>query len=374
MDYIVIDLEWNQNPRGADGKDHGIVSEVIEIGAVKLNASMHKVDEFQMLIRPKVFKKLEYHIRKILNYDEYTLFDEGRPFPEVLQEFREWCGQDFAFCTWGSTDLMVLQENMDFYNLEPIKFPLKYYDMQKVFVEKYMKEQTGCSLDKAVDFLEIPEKLEFHSAINDARYTAAVIKKARLNEDSQNYVYDTYNHPTKLEERIQDFHHGIYEEISEEFPSKQEIMKDKELARLKCPICERKCVRKLNWFSTNSTTEFATGRCLYHGPVVGKIKFKPAASNGKSSQSKDDKIFVIKTIRRADEEELEKIKAKKDAQAKKRRELQARKMQSKKEEQMKANGGKPVPSPKKSSPKKKVSSNKAKIPFKKPKNNKAKDE
>ena len=83
MDYIVMDLEWNQNPRGADGKDYGIVSEVIEIGAVKLNASMHKVDEFQMLIRPKVFKKLEYHIRKILNYDEYTLFDEGRPFPEV---------------------------------------------------------------------------------------------------------------------------------------------------------------------------------------------------------------------------------------------------------------------------------------------------
>lgn len=373
MDYIVMDLEWNQNPRGADGKDHGIVSEVIEIGAVKLNASMHKVDEFQMLIRPKVFKKLEYHIRKILNYDEYTLFDEGRPFPEVLQEFREWCGQDFAFCTWGSTDLMVLQENMDFYNLEPIKFPLKYYDMQKVFVEKYMKEQTGCSLDKAVDFLEIPEKLEFHSAINDARYTAAVIKKARLNEDSQLRIrhIQSSNENGRANSGLPSWY---LRRNFEEFPSKQEIMKDKELARLKCPICERKCVRKLNWFSTNSTTEFATGRCLYHGPVVGKIKFKPAASNGKSSQSKDDKIFVIKTIRRADEEELEKIKAKKDAQAKKRRELQARKMQSKKEEQMKANGGKPVPSPKKSSPKKKVSSNKAKIPFKKPKNNKAKDE
>lgn len=123
---------------------------------------------------------------------------------------------------------MVLQENMDFYNLEPIKFPLKYYDMQKVFVEKYMKEQTGCSLDKAVDFLEIPEKLEFHSAINDARYTAAVIKKARLNEDSQLRIrhIQSSNENGRANSGLPSWY---LRRNFEEFPSKQEIMKDKEL-------------------------------------------------------------------------------------------------------------------------------------------------
>ena len=40
MEYIVLDLEWNQSPRGKAGERRGMPFEIIEIGAVKLDESM----------------------------------------------------------------------------------------------------------------------------------------------------------------------------------------------------------------------------------------------------------------------------------------------------------------------------------------------
>lgn len=37
MNYIVFDLEWNQNPDGRKHPDSRLPFEIIEIGAVKLN-------------------------------------------------------------------------------------------------------------------------------------------------------------------------------------------------------------------------------------------------------------------------------------------------------------------------------------------------
>ena len=37
MNYIVFDLEWNQNPDGRRHPDSRLPFEIIEIGAVKLN-------------------------------------------------------------------------------------------------------------------------------------------------------------------------------------------------------------------------------------------------------------------------------------------------------------------------------------------------
>ena len=39
MDYIVLDLEWNQSPRGKAGERFGLPFEIIEIGAVRLDES-----------------------------------------------------------------------------------------------------------------------------------------------------------------------------------------------------------------------------------------------------------------------------------------------------------------------------------------------
>lgn len=38
MNYIVFDLEWNQNPEGKKTRNDKLPFEIIEIGAVKVNS------------------------------------------------------------------------------------------------------------------------------------------------------------------------------------------------------------------------------------------------------------------------------------------------------------------------------------------------
>ena len=57
--------------------------------------------------------------------------EKGRPFPEVMQEFLEWCGRDYVFCIWGTLDLTELQRNMVYYGMDELsKGPLMYFDIQ----------------------------------------------------------------------------------------------------------------------------------------------------------------------------------------------------------------------------------------------------
>lgn len=318
MNYVVIDMEWNQNPY-SDNIKHGLTSEIIEIGAVKLDDNLHKLEEFHGLVKPKVFKKFEHHIRQILTYDEGYLIKNGYPFTEVCSKFREWCGKDFMLCTWGRSDIRVLQENIKYYGLEPVHFPFRYYDLQKIFIEKFLKnvKLTGYSLDKAVETLGIPEPLEFHSAINDARYTAAVMKKAGLDKFPDGYVYDTFVLPENKDDRIEDFHYGIYEEISEAFSSKAVAMSDKQMTEIKCPECFRKCVRRINWFSANSNTELAAGWCIYHGAMAATMKFRQIGHSGN--------VFVEKKIVRASAQDIDRIREKKHVIQQHRAEVNAKK-------------------------------------------------
>ena len=44
MNYIVLDLEWNQSPGGKEKENPNLGFEIIEIGAVKLNSEFEQID------------------------------------------------------------------------------------------------------------------------------------------------------------------------------------------------------------------------------------------------------------------------------------------------------------------------------------------
>ena len=52
MDYIVLDLEWNQSPNGKGTENKAVPFEIVEIGAIKLNADFEIVSEFSEIIAP----------------------------------------------------------------------------------------------------------------------------------------------------------------------------------------------------------------------------------------------------------------------------------------------------------------------------------
>ena len=55
MNYIVFDLEWNQNPSGKKTRNDRLPFEIIEIGAVKVNSIIYFTYLFHRLIKHQVY-------------------------------------------------------------------------------------------------------------------------------------------------------------------------------------------------------------------------------------------------------------------------------------------------------------------------------
>ena len=318
MNYIVFDLEWNQSPIGQAGEHPRMPFEIIEIGAVKLDENYSVVDEFSRLVKPKIYTKLHKIIKQMLSYDEKDLKHDGVPFKQACAEFLKWCGEDSVFCTWGPSDLYYLQNNMDFYYMPKLPFPLKFYNIQQIFADKYDPDGNIWKLERAVEMLGLNEEEPFHAAVNDARYTAKVLEAADLGDILDKYSFDIYRHPKKREERVEAFHDGRLDEISEEFPSKRAAMEDKELSMIRCVRCGRKTGKKLKWFPATTSTDVAVGKCLYHGYMSGTIKCK---SVGDST----DNVFILKKTVPITRKGFEEIKIKERLVYEKKREKERKK-------------------------------------------------
>lgn len=319
MNYIVMDLEWNQSASGQSDENPRLPFEIIEIGAVKLDDQFNIIDQYGSIVKPRIYRRLQSHIRELLNYDESVL-RTGRPFDVVFREFKKWCGEDYIFCTWGPLDLTCLQQNMDFYYLKNFTFPLKFYNLQEIYaINQYNDKSQMPSLEKAVKELDIPIDIAepFHCAKNDAFYTAKVMRKINNKKFSDMYSIDCYHYPTCEEEEITFHHYNYSEYFTRTFHDKHEAMNDKDVATLRCLKCNRKLQKKIRWYVTNSNTQVCVGKCWNHGLICGKVKFK---------NTKDDNIFAIKTVEKINKKEYEKIR---NRQIELRKKRQAKRIQKK---------------------------------------------
>ena len=69
MNYIVLDMEWNQpwpgSPSAKKVLPVAIRGEIIQIGAVRVTEDQQVTDEFQVMVRPKYYRRLNRRVRKI---------------------------------------------------------------------------------------------------------------------------------------------------------------------------------------------------------------------------------------------------------------------------------------------------------------------
>ncbi len=312
MNYIVMDLEWNQSYNGHMGEHPRMPFEIIEIGAVKVDKNLNIIDEYSSLIKPKIYKKLHSKIRTILNYDEDDL-SLGRGFKEVCSEFLDWCGKDYIFCTWGPMDLTELQTNMDFYYMDKLPRPLKFLNLQSIYASVTNTSGTPQSmskLEKAVSEMNIPENEPFHTALNDARYTALVMKEMKAKNINQLYSFDLYITPKNKEEEIEVSHNNQYEYISRGFINKHVALDDEKVTQIRCYKCNKKVKTHIDWFANSPSSYMCVGKCWMHGYFCGKIKFKSVNNN----------YYVHKTIKPIDKQGIEAIKQKQEDIREKRKE------------------------------------------------------
>ena len=122
MNYIVMDMEWNQPWPGSPSSKKvlpvQIRGEIIQIGAVRITEAGEIADEFQALIRPKFYRHLNRRVSKLTGIKENQLRDEGVAFPEAMELFRNWCGEDIVFLTWGFDDIGILRENLQLFDMD----------------------------------------------------------------------------------------------------------------------------------------------------------------------------------------------------------------------------------------------------------------
>ncbi len=311
MDYIIFDLEWNQCPDERDTKDPHLPFEIVEIGAVKLNKDRKVTSEFHRMIKPEVYHWINSRTREIIRLDYQSLRQKGVPFPQAARDFFTWCGDDARFCTWGDQDLLELQRNLKYYDLESLlPGPLKYYNVQKLFSIYYEDGRSRRSLEYAVDLLGLAKTEGFHRALADAHYTAALF--ARIGEECihKNFSIDAYQNPKNKRDEIHIFYEDRVKFISREFASKEDAIADREVCSTACPRCHRPTRRKIRWFSVNARRYFSVSMCPEHGYVKGKVRMK---------KTDDGMFFVEKTTSLIDEEDAERILEKKELLCAKRR-------------------------------------------------------
>ena len=310
MNYIVMDLEWNQGSP-AEPTRRLMPFEIIEIGAMKLNQDRKIISEFSELIKPQVYHEMHQITSKLIHLQMKELV-HGQKFQQVYRAFHEWCSEEeYMFCSWGPLDLTELQRNIRYYGLDPIsEGPIPFLDVQKLFSIAYEDSKTRRSLEYAIDFLEIEKDIPFHRAFSDAYYTAKVLEQ--IDEKFLTYLsLDLFHLPKDRKSEVNISFPTYHKYVSRLFDDKTAAMADKEVIATRCYICRHNIKKVIKWFTYNNGKHYyAISCCDKHGYMKSKIRIRKGEDYG---------VYVVKTDKFISPEEMEEIKEKKTRMKKKAR-------------------------------------------------------
>lgn len=247
--YIVLDLEWNQPMSGQETitRPFRFDSEIIEIGALKLNNRFEEVSEFKSFVRPVFYPAMNGHVVQLTKIRPQEL-EKAPDFPAAYAAFRDWCGEDCCLCTWGPDDLPVLMDNLLMHGLDAA-LP-DGYDLQRIFGHEIMRDDRQCSLERAMELLRLkPDRA--HDALNDARNTVRVCGSMDLERCMEEYClrYIDYG-PDRLAGRVG----GL------PYPDLPAAQADPQLAALTCPYCGQSLTLG-EWTRKDGNTLLGYARC-----------------------------------------------------------------------------------------------------------------
>lgn len=179
MNYIVLDMEWNQayqnSRRVYIGDSRRVLTgEVIQIGAVKLNENFEICDTFSSVVKPRFYKKLHFKVEKLTGITKDQLKDADT-FDKVFDSFMEWCGDDAVFLIWGFDDIDILEQNIEINNCESEK--ITWYNVQLIYSRQLNSDNLQVALSTACESFSIEQDRRLHNALNDAYYTALLCSR-----------------------------------------------------------------------------------------------------------------------------------------------------------------------------------------------------
>lgn len=269
MNYIVLDLEWNQylsrQPCPRNKKGVYLRNEIIQIGAVRLDDNFRPADTFKIAVRLPHGKKISAHVAKIVQISQEDL-QNGTLFPEAARRFRAFCGEDCTFLVWGFDDIPILRQNLQYYYMDD-EWAAKWYNLQLIFSAQHALPLRQIALTKAAEMLQISLDLPMHDALNDALYTAHIASALDMPRGLAEYKAPP---PPKPDPTVLcDNKHFRCNAPQED------ALKDVALNYIPCPVCGVPLADKQEWIAIAQDKYAMMARCETHGNYVIRIFFTP---------------------------------------------------------------------------------------------------
>ena len=272
MNYIVLDMEWNQpwpgSPSSRKVLPVAIRGEIIQIGAVRVTEEQFVTDEFQIMVKPKYYRHLNRRVSKLTGIKESRLKEEGVPFPEAMEQFRAWCGEDIVFLTWGFDDIGILRENLRLFNLDE-SWTGKWYNAQMIFNAQTDGSNAQKALKTAMEIFEIEATRPAHDALGDAYHTALICARLDLKKGTQEYA-------EALKSHVNGFHGAelpgcISRKVFYDYTDKRTALAAMTGKENKCPTCGRQMLGS-RWFSQPGKRYMDLATCPEHGQFLIRVR------------------------------------------------------------------------------------------------------
>lgn len=268
MDYIILDMEWNQpwpgSPSSRKVLPVQIRGEIIQIGAVRVTEAQQVADEFQIIIKPKFYRSLNRRVSKLTGIKESRLKAEGVPFPEAMEQFRAWCGEDVVFLTWGFDDIGILKENLRLFGL-PEGWTDRWYNAQMIFNAQTDGSTSQKALKTAMEAFQIEATRPAHDALGDAYHTALICARLDLRRGMAEYHQALKSHENGF--------HGaqlpgcISRKVFYDYADKQAALCAMAGPENVCPICGHQMLGA-RWFAQPGHRYMDLVTCPEHGKFL----------------------------------------------------------------------------------------------------------
>lgn len=168
MKNIIIDLEMNISQP----------SEIIEIGAVKLDASNNIVERFKTYVKPN--KTITNGTTKLTQITQKDV-EEAPTLKEALSEFLSWLEineEPFKIYSWSLTDLSQIKNECFMKEITDLPLDIlvdNWYDLQREFGD-LIHYEGKLSLHNALNSVNYQIEGPEHTALTDAQNTAYIYK------------------------------------------------------------------------------------------------------------------------------------------------------------------------------------------------------
>lgn len=176
MNYIVLDLEATCKEDKSNFKN-----EIIEIGAVKLNADFEVVGTYSKFVRPVLNPKLTDFCKELTTIEQNDV-DAAQTFPTVIKDFKDWVGvgkEDYMLCSWGFYDKKQFQEDCRLHKLSD-SWTNKHISLKHQFAE--IMGVKPCGMSKALRILNIKLDGTHHRGIDDAKNISKIFRAKDLKD------------------------------------------------------------------------------------------------------------------------------------------------------------------------------------------------